>query len=245
MRRNPVMQPIQRPGLLAVVFDRPSRAISSAILGGGFATPRSWICAQVPGDYSRLDPAADLQERAAALALPGPTLGMMTAVELTTHRLTTCGLVSVLATVGVGHAASAGGAVPLGPTGLVQPGALAAAEPRPLTATTPLAVGTINLLVLVDAFLDDRTLIEAAAVAVEAKVAGLADASVRTAAGEPASGTPSDALAIVGAAAGERPAAAFSGTSTQVGAAIGRAVRRAIAEGARADRDAAVAARWR
>jgi adenosylcobinamide amidohydrolase len=99
-------------------------------------------------------------------------------------------------------------------------------------------VGTINLLVLVDAALDDAALAGAAQTAVEAKAQALAAARVPAANHESfATGTATDSFAIAAAAGGGVP---FAGPATRVGADIAHAVFDAVQAGALADRAGAV-----
>src|SRR5215469_2814172 len=71
---------------LAMALWRPGPGwtmISSGILGGGIG-PREWVLnAQVPGLYSRTDPAAHLTEIAARAGLAGPGVGLLTAAQVT------------------------------------------------------------------------------------------------------------------------------------------------------------------
>lgn len=202
-------------GLLAVTFDDERRTLSSAVLGGGLASARAWLNASVAPDYARTDPADDLRERAAGLRLPTPVVGMLTAVDVADHQRAASGAVRAFATVGVRHG-------------------LAAAGTRP--RAVPLA-GTINLLVVVDAPLDDAALAGAAQTAVEAKAQALAAAAV-PAINAPgyATGTATDAFCIAAQAGGGVP---FAGPATRVGADIARAVFAAVTAGVLADRSGA------
>lgn len=198
-------------GELAIDFCAERRVLSSAVLGGGLGRARAWLNATVPSGYARLDPATDLAERAARLRLPGPVVGMLTAVDVAHHRRVSHGGATVFATVGVGHA-------------------LAAAGRRP-RAVAP--VGTINLLVAVDAALDDAAIAGAAQTAIEAKAQALADARV-PASNAPghATGTATDAFCIAALPGGGVP---FAGPATRVGGDIARAVHGAVLAGALAD----------
>jgi adenosylcobinamide hydrolase len=199
-------------GMLALDFGSARRVLSSAVLGGGLTAARSWINVTVPHDYARTDPAADLAGRAARLRLPGPVIGMLTAADVRRHELHRHGRATAFATVGVGHA-------------------LAAAGTRPRAAPP---VGTINLLVVVDAALDDAALAGAAQTAVEAKAQALADAGVRAGNHDGfATGTATDSFAIAALPGGGTP---FAGPATRVGADIARAVLGAVRAGALADR---------
>ena len=202
---------------LAVEFGGRRRVLSSAVLGGGLRHARAWLNVTVPADYGRLDPAADVAARAARLGLPAPVVGMLTAVDVRAHRRATHGAATAVATVGIGHP-------------------LAAAGRRPRAAP---AAGTINLLVLVDAPLDDAALAGASQTAIEAKAQALADARVPAgnAAGF-ATGTATDAFCVAALPGGGVP---FAGPATRVGGDIARAVHGAVLAGALADRAAAEA----
>ncbi len=202
----------RRPGTLLVDFGGPRRVLSSAVLGGGIGTARGWLNATVASDYDRLDPAVDLAERAAAVGFDAPLVGMLTAVDVDRCETAERGRARVFATVGVGHA-------------------LAAAGTRPRAVPT---VGTINLLVLVDAPLDDAALAGAAQTAIEAKAQALAAAAIPAANADcHATGTATDAFCIAALPGGGEP---FAGPATAIGADIAHAVHNAVLAGAIADR---------
>lgn len=207
-------------GALAVDLGAPHRVLSSAVLGGGLTTARTLLNVTVHPAYARMDPAQDLAERAAALRLPGPVVGMLTAVDVTTHERRDHGAATTIATVGVGHALAAAGRLP---------------------RAVP-AAGTINLLVVVTERLDDAALAGAAQTVVEAKAQALAEAGIRARNGDGhATGTATDSFAIACPPGGGVP---FAGPATRVGADIARTVHAAVHDGAIADRTAAAAAGW-
>lgn len=200
------------PGTLLVDFGGARRVLSSAVLGGGIGIAHGWLNATVASDYGRTDPDADLTERAAALGFQRPFVGMLTAVDTARCEHGERGVARAFATVGVGHA-------------------LAAAGTRPRAVP---AVGTINLLVLVDVPLDDAALAGAAQTAIEAKAQALAAAAIPAAnADVPATGTATDAFCIAALPGGGVP---FAGPATSVGADVAHAVHRAVLAGALADR---------
>lgn len=200
---------------LIVPFGDPAveqRVLSSAVHGGGLGFARSWLCATVATDYARTDPGEDLRERAAAAGAPAPTVGMLTAVDVRRVVRRVRGCATVHATVGVGC------------------GIAAAGTRSPDWAP----VGTINLLVQVDAPLDDSALVGAMQTAVEAKVQALAEAQVPARNGRGfATGTPTDAVCIAVPPGG---GVAFAGTATVIGGDIAQAVHAAVLDGALADR---------
>ena len=198
--------------VLVADFGAPRRVLSSAVLGGGMGEARGWLNATVGRDYARVDPDVDLAERAAALGLAGPIVGMLTAVDVRRREQAARGCATAVATVGVGHA-------------------LAAAGSRPRVVES---AGTINLLVVVDATLDDAALAGAAQTAIEAKTQALAAAGIPAAnAPGAATGTATDAFCIAALPGGGVP---FAGPVTPVGADIGLAVYNAVLAGALADR---------
>jgi adenosylcobinamide amidohydrolase len=200
------------PGTLLVDFGHERRVLSSAVLGGGINVAHGWLNATVPTDYDRLDPAADVAERAAALGFERPLVGMLTAVDVARVERAQRGVATVFATVGVGHA-------------------LAAAGTRPRVVP---AVGTINLLVMLDARLDDAALVGAVQTAVEAKAQALAAAAVPARNADcHATGTATDSICVAALPGGGIP---FAGPATAVGADLAQAVHAAILAGARADR---------
>lgn len=207
-------------GALALDLGTGHRVLSSAVLGGGLTIARTLLNVTVDPAYRRTDPAQDLAERAAALGLATPVVGMLTAVDVRRHERRDHGAATAVATVGVGHA-------------------LAAAGHRPRVVP---AAGTINLLVVVAEPLDDAALAGAAQTLVEAKAQALAAAGVRARNGDGhATGTATDSFAVACPRGGGVP---FAGPATRVGADIARAVHAAVRDGAVADRAAATAAGW-
>jgi adenosylcobinamide amidohydrolase len=100
-------------------------------------------------------------------------------------------------------------------------------------------VGTINLLAYVDEPLSDEGLIEASAMATEAKCAAVLGSGVRSrVSGRPATGTGTDCVVVAspGAAVGGR-LEPYAGKHTSIGAAVGAAVEDAVARGIRRWRD--------
>jgi adenosylcobinamide amidohydrolase len=91
-------------------------------------------------------------------------------------------------------------------------------------------VGTINLLCQVSVALTEEGLIEACALAAEARTAALLAATVPSSvSGRPASGTGTDCIVIACPVSGQSEA--FAGKHTPCGSAIGAAVYTAVARG--------------
>jgi adenosylcobinamide amidohydrolase len=191
--------------------------VSWALVGGGFGRARAVAWHHVHG--SELPPELDAAEMLAArLAARGlvDTVGLLTARSLE-HFVDESASVGgaearCIATVGLGNAVRAGD----------PPG--------------PLHVGTINLLCQLAVPLAPPALLEALAVAVEARTAAILDAAIpsrRSAA--LATGTGTDCAVIAAPVAGpHQPAGRHAGTHTPLGAAIGQAVYRAVRRGAEA-----------
>lgn len=200
------MNPVLRNGGLVVDLQRVHRSLSSAVLGGGLGWMRTWLNLQVPSDYDGDDPGADLLRAADGLARP--LIGMLTAAPVRRFTTGALGSARAVATVGLRHP-------------------IAAADgPR----TGAPRVGTINLLVVVDAPLTDAGLVDALRTAVEAKVQALAVAGVRAAGGEGfATGTVTDALCVACPPGATVP---YAGPGTRHGRDLARAVYRAVFAGA-------------
>jgi adenosylcobinamide amidohydrolase len=207
------MTPELRDDGLVVDLGRTHRCLSSAVLGGGLARARTWLNLQVPSDYARTDP--DVHLRQEAEGLPGPVIGMLTAAQVTRFQSVMSGAAHAIGTVGVGHG-------------------LAAAGTRPRLSPR---VGTINVLVVVNAALSDAALVGAVQTAVEAKAQALADARVRALNAHGfATGTATDSICVA-CVPGAR--VAFAGPATRVGADIARAVHDVVLSGALAEREVA------
>lgn len=197
-------------GALLAELDDERRCLSSAVLGGGLASMRTWLDLQVPADYARTDPDVHLAERAAGLR--GPVVGMLTAFDVARYTSGSRGSARALATVGIAHPLAAAGR---------RPRALPAPPQRP---------GTINVLAVVDVPLTDAGLAGALTTAVEAKVQALADAGIlaRNANG-PATGTATDSVCVACPLGACEP---FAGPATPAGADLAGAVHAAVLAGA-------------
>jgi adenosylcobinamide amidohydrolase len=188
--------------------------ISSAIVGGGIG-PREWVLnVQVPGAYSRTDPAAHVSEVAAGLGLSGPGIGMLTAAPVTE--------VVEREAVGVRVAATVGLRVPTwaaAPPGETDP------ELVPVRGRDPVVrPGTINVVVSVPVPLSDPAYVNAVVTATEAKTQAILDA------GFPGTGTATDAICVAAPVAGVPEE--FAGPRSPCGASIARAVHAAVHAGA-------------
>lgn len=212
MTPPPELASVAGSAVLVWRLPTPLLAISSGPLGGGLG-PRHWVLnASVPNGYARLDPDAHLAELAAELGLTGPGTGFLTAVDVreVVHRAEEGVHASV--TTGLG----------------THPTWAAAPAPDRLTgaATEP---GTINAVCFAPVRLSPAALVNAVATVAEAKAQALFEAGV------PATGTSTDATAVLCPADG--PAELFGGPRSAIGGPLARVVHAAVAEALRAARD--------
>lgn len=198
----------RRASSVVLRLDTPWRTLSSAVLGGGRCDARSVLHLQVPLTYRGARPERDLRAVARALDLEGPLVGLMTAVDLTRTQIfasIAAGFaVWALVTVGLGNAS--------------RPGELPV-DPGP---------GTINAIVLCDGRLRDAAAVELALVLAEAKAAALVESGLLTSVGSRASGTSTDAVAILWRGT-NGPAVRHAGAATELGAFAGSAMNAAVA----------------
>jgi adenosylcobinamide amidohydrolase len=214
---TPGLRVTARPGLLVVSFDDPVRACSWAIVGGGIVETRSvaWIEVRNADLGPHVDPRELVLDRLRSAGL-APGIRLLTGRSVATYEdaIVSAGRTTArcLATIGLSNALRAG-------------------DPARASA----AIGTINLLAYVDEPLSDEGLIEASAIATEAKCAAVFESGVKSReSGRPATGTGTDCVVIASPRAhpGQR-VEAYAGKHTVIGSAVGAAVERAVAAGVR------------
>jgi adenosylcobinamide hydrolase len=204
------------PSALVVRLARPGRAASSAVLGGGLLEVDAVVNHAVRASDERAlaEPEAWLREICGRLALdPERTAALMTGVEpertvVVEDERDGIELV-VFVTAGLANALRVG-------------------DPATVRSTAP---GTINLIAVVGVPMTDAALVEAVAIAVEARTLAALEARVPSlVSGEIATGTGTDAVVV--AALGGAGAIPHCGKHTSLGELVGRAVlaasRRAI-----------------
>jgi adenosylcobinamide hydrolase len=188
-------------------FGAPARVISSAPHGGGFGL-RSWVLnAQVPSNYSRVDPGVHVAEIGVALALEGDGTGMLTAAQVGAFQSVHDDGVDASVTVGLSQ-----------PTW--------AAAPDNADHSTEL-VGTINVVAWIPECLSPTALVNAVATVAEAKAQALFEAGIA------ATGTATDAVVIACPDAHGREGEPFGGPRSTWGARLARATHAAVLAGTR------------
>jgi adenosylcobinamide amidohydrolase len=188
----------------------PLRVLASAVVGGDLDVTQHVVNMHVDRGYDSPDPGADLRAFARRLGIVEPFVGLMTAASTDEARIVweePDGIrVGVIATVGLRVTEAAG----LTPPVVWQP-------------------STINVVVVLDAALERAAAVNGVITATEAKVGALAEARIRTAEGDPATGTVTDAAVL--AWTGRGPRVAYLGPGTVAGWCLARAVRQAVREG--------------
>ena len=198
----------RRPRSITVDLPGTHRALSHAIGHGGFSQVRSVVWAYVRrADLPiGVDPLAVLKSRLVEAGRPD-ALGFLTSRNLDfLHRADRSG-VTALATVGLSNALRSGDP-PAGPP-----------------------PGTINVLVCLPRPATDGALVEALAMAAEARTLAVVEAdwpSIQS--GRQASGTGTDCITVVSPVGGDP--APWCGKHTALGSDIGGAVLQAVSEGA-------------
>ena len=192
---------------IRVTSERPLAVLSSAVVGGGLCSARDIVNMHVDKDYDGGSPEDDLAAFAVTCGIDGVFVGLMTAA-FTEHACVVAesrGGVTVAAVVSMGLSnTSNAGVTP------------------PLVASP----GTINAILLVDAALTPGAMVNAVITATEAKTMTLAEWDVRTADGDPASGTSTDVVVVACTQAGA--GLSYAGPATTVGWLVARTVRAAI-----------------
>jgi iron complex transport system ATP-binding protein len=203
-----------QPNALTITFERPMKALSSAVLNGGLVNARSIVNYHVPKTFSEPHPDKYLERIASRLRLPRPTIGLMTAVNIRNAsvnkaREKDARVVSVI-TAGLSYPAAAGDNVSI--EGVHQ--------------------GTINTVILVEGSLTESAMVNAVKTATEAKSVALRDLDIKSRfSGQTASGTTSDSICV--ASCRNIPEWNYAGTSTAIGQAIARSVRAGVEDAVR------------
>jgi len=209
------MKVVQRERWLVSSFSSPIRACSWAIVHGGLVDAEHVAWLEVRDHELRppVDAAVLLCERLREQGLDN-AIGLLTSRRVSTYRDVTRESAGIrarcIATVGLGNALRAGD--PPGVSG---------------------RIGTINLLLHVDAPLADVALLEASAIATEAKAAAVLEAGISSRrSNRPATGTGTDCTVVTCSRPRWRGrAATYAGKHTLLGSLIGEATLQAVGEG--------------
>ena len=206
------------PDVFIVSFSAPVRALSWAVLNGGFCLADHVINYRVHGSDGAFctEPRSWLQRAAADLGLHGNTVAMATAVEM--ENLSQASIsgggaeVTCFATVGCGNGLSAG-------------------DPTSVTMEDPsqASLHTINMILTVQPGLSDEAMVEAIQIATEGRVRALYEAEIHSSASNLlATGTGTDCIAVVSLNAAGKT---YCGKHTKLGELIGLAAYTAVKKG--------------
>jgi adenosylcobinamide hydrolase len=210
--------PRLEPDVFIVSFSAPVRALSWAVLNGGFCYADHIINHRVRGKDGVFctEPRSWLQRAAAGLGLHGSVVAMATAVEM--ENLSQASIVgggaevTCFATVGCGNRLSAG-------------------DPASVTMEDPAqaSLHTINMILTVQPGLSDEAMVEGIQVATEGRVRALYEAGIRSSASNLlATGTGTDCIAVVSLNAAGKT---YCGKHTKLGELIGLAAYSAVKKG--------------
>jgi adenosylcobinamide amidohydrolase len=206
------------PDVFIVSFSTPVRALSWAVLNGGFCHADHIINHRVRGSDGAFctEPRSWLQRAAADLGLHGNTVAMATAVEM--ENLSQASMsggdaeVTCFATVGCANGLSAG-------------------DPSSVTMEDPsqASLHTINMILTVQPGLSDEAMVEAIQIATEGRVRALYEAEIQSSASNLlATGTGTDCIAVVSLNAAGKT---YCGKHTKLGELIGLAAYTAVKKG--------------
>ena len=192
---------------------QPHRCLSWAPVRPGFAVAAqvAWLFLEIDELAPVTDPAAWLARRMATEHLSS-AVGLMTSRRLHQHSLAEVthdgGTVRCVATVGLGNALAAGDPAISGP-----------------------ASRTINILCQLPEPLTDGAMVEAIALAAEARTSVMLESGILSiVSGRPATGTGTDCIVIAAPVAGPPPVP-YCGKHTGLGERLGLAVRQAVTHG--------------
>lgn len=187
----------------------PLSALSSAVVGGGYARARHILNVNVDKNFYCKNPKVWLRAFAKERNVNEAFVGLITAVKLRKVRLAFFeaeGLsAGALITAGVSNASSAG-----------------------ITPPFSYRPGTINIILLLNANLTRAAMLNAVITATEAKTAILKERNILTPDGASATGTSTDTVTV--ACTGVGTSQAYAGPVTTIGWLIARAVRQALTE---------------
>ncbi len=204
----------QTDELIRVQSEEPLVTLSSAIIGGGFSRIRHILNAHVDKNFNTPNPKDWLRSLAARMDIRESFVGLMTAVKLSKARIAFLesdgSSVAALVTAGVRNASAAG-----------------------ITPVFSSKLGTINIILLLNARLTRAAMLNAVITATETKTAVLMEKKVLTAEGDLATGTSTDTITI--AATNNGVLQAYAGPVTTIGWLIARVVRESLQQSLNAE----------
>jgi len=177
------------------------RIASAAVYGGGVRNVQGVVNLSVPHDFHSDDLEGFARARLEEARLPQECAVMLTAAKVENAVLSRVDGVACAITAGLSNPASIGISPPFE------------------------GVGTINIILVVDAVLDDACLIGAVQSAAEAKCAAVRDMDVSVD-GDRATGTTTDCITVCATMRGD--AHEYAGSATRLGYRIGRLVRQGV-----------------
>jgi iron complex transport system ATP-binding protein len=193
--------------MLVLYSVQPLHCLSSAIVGGGSIEAHAIVNRHVDKAYDERNPFREMNRFAQRHGIERPFVGLMTAVRLAEAGAATLRegdlVVAAVITAGVRNATAAGMSLPCMKT-----------------------LGTINVILLIDANLAPAAMVNAVITVTEAKTALLGERLIETADGHRATGTSTDAVVV--ACTGRGPLLPYAGPATMVGWLTGRCVRQAL-----------------
>lgn len=194
---------------LVVTFPRPRHVLSWAIVSGGMRTHASHIINhQVDLHAPNNDPQKTLRRAASKIGIKGLFVGMMTGADVRKFAMAK-GIHDELQAYAIATA-ECGNLATVGETGGYLEGQSQTIRP-----------GTINLILLVNYGFTHEAMLEAMAIATEAKVRAMYELDLRSVVtGQPATGTGTDCIAV---ASGHDRRYVFCGKHTKWGELVGRA----------------------
>lgn len=197
----------QSDAVIHVRSELPLVTLSSALLGGGYRRMKHILNAHVARDFNSPDPKAWLRSFARDMNIREPFVGLLTAVKLQKVRIAFMESdrlgVAALVTAGVNNATAAGISLPFSGQ-----------------------LGTINIVLLLDAQLTRPAMLNAVITATQVKAAVLREKKILTPEGDPATGTSTDTVTI--ACTGKGRLQPYAGPVTTIGWLIARTVRQSL-----------------
>lgn len=203
------------PAHLHVELSPPRTVLSSAVLNGGLTEASHLLNLAVPQRCETGEPPEETLGRYCAdRDWHGICVGMMTAATMDSLR--------IVRTTGQGV-----DLVVLVTCGLSNPRCAGDRAEHRLMADRPTERGTINTIVLTSAILTEAALVESLMIATEGKSAALQQAGVTSpVSGRPATGTGTDAVAVVGGCGPQK--VSWAGKHVLFGEIVGRSVLEAV-----------------